>query len=171
VAAGALAVVVEVTAVVVEVAGAVVEVVVVSVDVGVVLVVVEAVSVDGGVVSVVPDDETVDVSVDELPVSVTARTAPKPPAERNPAINRATKIRPAHDFLLGPPSFANGAIPRSPRSFVQSRRAWRASGTRLAYTNSSCTPVSCPARPPALPHCRRNFRNSAIRSCSDGRGE
>jgi hypothetical protein len=119
VAAGALAVVVDVAAVVVEVAAVVVEMLVVSVDVGVVLVVVELVSVDGGVVSVVPDDETVDVPVDELLVSVTARTAPKPPAVRNPEMNRATKTTPAHDFLLGPPSFANGAIPRSPRSSVQ----------------------------------------------------
>jgi hypothetical protein len=154
-------VVVSVAVVVVGVVSVVVGVV--SVDDGVVSVVVVLVSVGGGVVSVVPDDETVDVSVEELPVPVMSRTALKPPDVRNPAMNRATKMRAAHDFLLGPPSFANGAIPRSPRFSVQSRRTGSSSGTRLAYKTSPCTPVSCPVTLPQLA-----AETSAFRSCSGG---
>jgi len=158
-----------VAAVVVEVAAVVVEVVVVSVDVGVVLVVVdvELLLVGGGVVSVVADDETVDV-VDEVPVSVMAPTAPKPPAARNPERNRATKTRPAHDFLLGPPSFANGAIRRSPRASVQEQRAGQSSGTRLACTTSPRTPLSCPSPSLAAAELRAVPQ---FRSCSDGQSE
>jgi hypothetical protein len=151
-------VVVSVGVVVVDVVSVVVGVV--SVDDGVVVVVVvELVSVGGGVVSVVPDDETADVSVDELPVPVMSRTAPKPPDVRNPAMNRATKIRAAHDFLLGPPSFANGAISRSPRSWVQSRRTESSSGSRLAYKTSPVrqfhVPVALPQLAAELPHSDR----------------
>jgi hypothetical protein len=152
---GVVVVVVVVPVGVVVVPVGVVVVGVVSVVVGVVPVVVgevELLLVGGSVVSVVADDEIVDVVVDEVPVSVMARTAPKPPAVRNPAMNRASKIMPAHAFLLGPPSFANGAIPRSPRSSVQSRRAKQSNGTRRTYTTSPRTPPSCPL---ALPHRRR----------------
>ena len=140
---------------------------VVSVEVGLVSVVLDPLSVGGGDVSVVPEEEVVDVSVDELPVLVTARTAPKPPPAIRPATNRATRAMLAHDFFFGPPFFANGAIPLP--LGLRRRRGGPGGRTGPNWRTSGCLVHQCHV-PSPLPNAAELLQYR-FRSCFDGESQ